>query len=251
MGALHQGHASLLARARADCRTVVLSIFVNPTQFGPGEDLTKYPRQEASDLQLAESIGADIAFIPTVEEMYRRDDVVVRVSGPSQLWEGASRPGHFDGVATIVSKLFLAVGPCLAYFGLKDLQQCAVVRALVEGLGFPVQLVLCETVREPSGLALSSRNAYLSDQDRLDAAELFRVLCATAKCLRLNDGRNKIDICLQDSEIVLKKYGFDLDYFEVVEPNSMKPSEEVHALDRIIVAAKWKGVRLIDNVPVT
>src|SRR5579885_3358299 len=151
MGAFHAGHLALMQDARKDCETLVVSLFVNPTQFGPNEDFTKYPRDEAKDASLAESSGVDILFAPDVQEMYRGDQTVVSVPGVSERWEGAHRPGHFDGVATVVCKLFHIVGPDFAVFGLKDLQQCAVIRKMVEDLDMPIRLRLLPTIRESDG----------------------------------------------------------------------------------------------------
>lgn len=251
MGALHAGHASLLKRARAERQCVVLSIFVNPTQFGPSEDLSKYPRPLDADLAVAKADGVDVVFLPSVEEMYKRQDVVVHVEGPGQQWEGAFRPGHFDGVATVVAKLFLAVGTCRAYFGLKDLQQCAVVRALVEGLGIPVELVFCETVRETNGLAMSSRNAYLSLEDRDGAAQIYQFLSQLSSRIKIGYDISQIDICLSQTKQQLQDAGFQVDYLALVDPSSMASSTVASDSDRIIVAVRWKGVRLIDNVPIT
>jgi len=251
MGALHSGHASLLERARAECGAVVLSIFLNPTQFGPKEDLSKYPRNIDADLRLAKTCGVDVVFLPSTQEMYKRQDVVVHVAGPSTRWEGEFRPAHFDGVATIVTKLFSAIGTCKAYFGLKDLQQCAVVKALVEGLDLPVSLVFCETVREHSGLAMSSRNAYLSPEQQDGATSIYRCLTETAERVQGSDNVEKTDMCLQQAKIQLENKGFKLDYLALVDRDTMEPCPVATPSSHIIVAARWHGVRLIDNIAIT
>ncbi len=182
MGALHDGHLSLIARARAECDAVAVSIFVNPLQFGDPEDIAHYPRTLERDLRACEAAGASVVFVPTVAEMYptwpEPPATTVSVHGVSESWEGASRPGHFDGVATVVAKLFAIAGPCRAYFGLKDFQQLAVVRAMATELALPVELVGCPIVREEDGLAMSSRNVRLSDTERAAATVLARALAA-------------------------------------------------------------------------
>ncbi len=180
MGALHEGHLSLMRQAKAECGFCVASIFVNPTQFGPNEDFNKYPRDEARDFELAESAGVDAVFCPTVEEVYSGSCTTVRVSGVADRWEGPLRPGHFEGVATVVHKLFGMVRPQVAYFGLKDFQQCRVIAKMVSDLYLPVELVFCETIREPDGLAMSSRNRYLSPEERVIAPKIYEVLRGVA-----------------------------------------------------------------------
>jgi len=182
MGALHQGHTSLLERARAECDVVAVSIFVNPLQFGDPEDIARYPRTLERDLRVCADAGADVVFVPSVEEMYpswpSAPSTTVSVRGVSDAWEGASRPGHFDGVATVVAKLFTTAGPCRAYFGLKDFQQLAVVRRMARELSLPVEVIGCPIVREPDGLALSSRNVRLSATERRAATALSQALAA-------------------------------------------------------------------------
>jgi pantoate--beta-alanine ligase len=176
MGALHEGHAALVRKALAECDTCVLSIFVNPLQFGPKEDFDRYPRPLETDLSLAKGWGVHWAFVPDVQEMYSGRETTIRVAGLSEMWEGADRPGHFEGVATIVAKLFHLAAPDIAYFGLKDYQQCAVIRRMVNDLNFRLDLSFVETVRESDGLALSSRNAYLDSEERRVAPLLFQAL---------------------------------------------------------------------------
>jgi pantoate--beta-alanine ligase len=173
LGYMHEGHVSLVERARSECASVVASIFVNPTQFGPGEDFTRYPRDEARDLAMLEQAGTDLVILPTVEEMYPFGDAtVVRVAELSEVLEGKRRPGHFDGVATVVAKLFNIVQPDRAYFGRKDAQQVLIIERMVRDLQYPVTIVRCPTVREPDGLACSSRNVYLTPEQRAQAGAL-------------------------------------------------------------------------------
>jgi pantoate--beta-alanine ligase len=188
MGALHAGHASLVSRARDECASVAASIFVNPAQFGPAEDLAKYPRTLEKDLALLESLGTDLVWTPSPSEVYPEGfQSWVSVDEVSRPLEGASRPGHFRGVATVVAKLFLAFGPDRAYFGRKDAQQLAVIRRMARDLAFPIEVVGCPTVREPDGLAMSSRNANLSPAERAAAPVLFRALLAARDANDAND----------------------------------------------------------------
>ena len=192
MGFLHEGHLSLVRRARKECASVVVSIFVNPTQFGPNEDLATYPRDLDRDLALLEAAGADLVWTPTVEVMYPAGfQTHVEVESVSRGLEGERRPGHFRGVATVVAKLFAAVQPQLAYFGQKDAQQTVVIRQMARDLSFPVEVVICPIVREPDGLALSSRNTYLHDDERVAATVLYRALTAA---------RDAFDLGSRDAE---------------------------------------------------
>ena len=192
MGFLHEGHLSLVRRAREECASVVVSIFVNPTQFGPNEDLATYPRDLDRDLALLEAAGADLVWTPTVEVMYPAGfQTHVEVESVSRGLEGERRPGHFRGVATVVAKLFAAVQPQLAYFGQKDAQQTVVIRQMASDLSFPVEVVICPIVREPDGLALSSRNTYLHDDERVAATVLYRALTAA---------RDAFDLGSRDAE---------------------------------------------------
>jgi pantoate--beta-alanine ligase len=223
MGALHEGHASLIRRAAAECDVTAVTVFVNPLQFGPNEDLAAYPRDLEADVAVAAAAGAGVLFAPPVDDMYPQPPAVtVHVAGEDML-EGAARPGHFDGVATVVAKLFNLAGPCRAYFGEKDWQQLRVVRRLVADLSFPVEVVACPTVREPDGLALSSRNVRLSPQERRAAAVLYRALMAYP-------ARDMADVVAEEPLATL-------DYAEVLP-------------DRLVIAARIGGVRLIDNVSV-
>ncbi|MHB8513077.1 MAG: pantoate--beta-alanine ligase [Actinomycetota bacterium] len=248
MGFLHEGHASLIRRARAECDAVVVSIFVNPLQFGPAEDLSAYPRDLARDLSLCEAEGSDYVFHPTVEQMYPRQPVVSVSSG--HLGEklcGRSRPGHFDGVATVVAKLFGIVGPCRAYFGRKDAQQLAVIRNLVDDLDIPAELVGCDTIREPDGLAMSSRNTYLSHEERGAAAVLFKALDeAAARIAKGEKDGGRIAGLL--GERVSSEPLAKLDYAACVDPVSMTDVERVEGEVLLAVAAWFGKARLIDNV---
>ncbi|MEJ5170058.1 MAG: pantoate--beta-alanine ligase [Fimbriimonadales bacterium] len=247
MGALHEGHLSLLRAAREECQTVVASIFVNPTQFGPNEDFQRYPRHEQRDLELCEAAGVDAVFVPTVETMYPRRTTVVAVRGVTERWEGAFRPGHFDGVTTVVAKLFHIVQPDIAYFGLKDLQQCAVIQRMVEDLNFAVRLRFCETVRESDGLAMSSRNQYLNPEERKKAASLFRRLC---ECRDEAIAGSPLSVCLDRARVGLESDGFAVDYVAWVDPSTMEPVERLQTDSRLIAAVRLGSVRLIDNIGV-
>ncbi len=248
MGALHRGHASLLDQCRTECETVVLSIYVNPLQFGPKEDFSKYPRPIQADLEVAERAGTDVVFAPDGADLTGGMLTKVTVSGVSELFEGAMRPGHFDGVATIVCKLLNIVRPDVAYFGLKDLQQCAVVRQAVADLGIATRLELCETVREESGLALSSRNEYLDKRQRKDAALLYRTLCLVAEQLRAG---NEKEPSFRDALATLTEAGFDTEYLDLVDPRTMKPVSVASPGSRLVIASRYCNVRLIDNILVT
>ena len=251
MGALHEGHLSLARRARAECASVALSIFVNPAQFGPHEDLSRYPRPIERDLQLAKHAGVDLVFNPPVEEVYPPGfTTYVDVGEVSRRWEGEHRPGHFRGVATVVTKLFTIVAPQRAYFGQKDFQQLAVVRRLVADLNLPVEVAGCETVREPDGLALSSRNVYLTEEQRPYATALHAALQAGRR--RLAAAETSAPAVREAMErVLLDTPGVKVDYVAVVDPDTLEPLERnepgrtrVHGL----IAARLGPVRLIDNM---
>lgn len=246
MGALHEGHLSLVRAARQEKKSVIVSIFVNPTQFGPTEDYSRYPRQLDQDLSLCLAEGVDAVFCPNPEEMYPLGTVSVNVRGVSERWEGQFRPGHFSGVATVVAKLFIMVSPSAAYFGLKDFQQCAVVQALVRDMGFPIELRLLETVRESDGLALSSRNTYLSPKAREAAPQIYREISCLAQQLRCYSGRQS-DL-VNEAKLQLERSGFEVDYLVVVDGETLEPTESFVPGSRILVCARLDGVRLLDNV---
>ena len=246
MGALHEGHVSLLRAARKDDDVVILSIYVNPLQFGAGEDLAAYPRDEAGDLALAESAGVDLAFLPSTAEMFSpARSTFVSIGEVSEPLEGAARPGHFDGVATVVAKLFNLVQPDRAYFGQKDAQQVAVIKTMVRDLSFPVDVVVCPTVRESDGLAMSSRNAYLSPADRAIATTLWQALQAGREAAA--DGA-PWEIAEKAMESVVGRVeGIELEYARAVDPTSFgSPSQHSAAL--LVIAARVGRARLIDNL---
>jgi pantoate--beta-alanine ligase len=251
MGFLHQGHLSLLRAARAECDLVVMSLFVNPTQFGPGEDLDRYPRDEQRDLALAREAGADLVWAPDVEEVYPSDfSTAVEVAGRlTEVLDGdPSRrgPGHFRGVTTIVAKLFNVVGPDVAYFGQKDAQQAAVIRRMVRDLDFPLRVEVLPTVREDDGLAMSSRNAYLDPADRERATALSRALAAVE---REALGAGSLAAALEAGRRILAEAGVEPEYLEARDAESLDPVAELGGRPVLVaVAAPVGAARLIDNV---
>jgi pantoate--beta-alanine ligase len=249
MGALHEGHASLVRRARDERDIVVASIFVNPMQFDDPADLAGYRRDEERDLSVLRDLGVDLAFVPGVEEMYPRGEPEVTVDpGPlGDRFEGESRPGHFRGVATVVAKLFHAVGRCAAYFGEKDAQQLAVIRAMVRGLGFPVELVACPTIREPDGLAMSSRNGRLSPEQREAAGCLFLALSEAAELARGGERDTARLVAAMAREVGATPQA-RLDYAAVVDDETFEDVATVAGPARALVAARFGDVRLIDNL---
>jgi len=247
MGALHEGHLSLVRRARKECGFVVVSIFVNPLQFAPGEDFARYPRRLDQDGELLAQSGADLLYAPDAESFYPPGfSTYVEVEGVTEGGEGAARPGHFRGVATVVARLFHQVAPDTAYFGRKDLQQAAVIRRMTRDLEFPLTISVLDTVREPDGLALSSRNAYLSPEERASAAALPRALFAAAKRARAgaSDGR----ALEQETRRELEAAGLTVDYVELVHPDSMARADRVAAGLALAAAVRVGKTRLIDNV---
>jgi pantoate--beta-alanine ligase len=251
MGYLHEGHASLMAQARADCEVVLASIFVNPLQFGPSEDLAAYPRDLARDMELAGRMGVDVVFVPPVEEMYPEPMVTtVSVAGLSAAWEGASRPSHFAGVATVVAKLFSIVGPCRAYFGEKDFQQLAVIRRMVRDLSMPVDVVGCPTVREVDGLAMSSRNSYLSPDERAAAPVVHTALQSGAAAILAGE-RDPAAVRDLMAAIIEAEPLARLDYAAVVDADSLAVPDVLYGNLRLLAAVGFGRARLIDNVGVT
>ena len=250
MGALHRGHLALVEAARRHCERVVASLFVNPTQFGPREDFAAYPRSEAADLAKFSEAGVDLVFAPTVEEMYPAGFVTtVRVAGIGDDLEGAHRPGHFDGVATVVSKLLLQCLPDVACFGEKDYQQLLVVRRMARDLDLPVRIEGVATVREPDGLALSSRNVYLSPEERRVAALLYRVLNDTVAALAA--APDNVAARMQNGLAALRQAGFAPDYLELRDAADLSPMSRLDRGARLLAAAHLGRTRLIDNVAVT
>jgi pantoate--beta-alanine ligase len=248
MGALHDGHLSLVRAAKEQCSGVAVSIFVNPTQFGPSEDLTKYPRQFERDCELLEKEGIEILFAPSVEEIYPGGEVTwVSVEGLSEKLDGRSRPGHFRGVTTIVAKLFHILEPDAAFFGQKDAAQLAVIRRMVVDLNFPVEIIACPIVREPDGLAMSSRNAYLNREERVRALVLQRALLAVRRQFDAGE-RCAGKLISAGQEVVAREPNVRLDYFEVVDPDTLDPVEQIAQKTLVAVAAYVGSTRLLDNI---
>ncbi|MER3405544.1 MAG: pantoate--beta-alanine ligase, partial [Chloroflexota bacterium] len=248
MGYLHEGHLSLARRARQECAFVVMSIFVNPTQFGPHEDFDRYPRDLPRDIRLAEQAGVDLIFAPPVEEMYPPSfSTYVEVEGVTARWEGERRPGHFRGVATVVLKLFNQVQPDRAYFGEKDYQQLQVVKKMVRDLDLPIEVIGCPIVREYDGLAMSSRNVYLSPEQRGAATVLYRALRRGQELAA--QGEREVARLLKGMRAVLNREPLvQEDYLAIVDPTSLEPLERVAGPARILIAGRIGGVRLIDNM---
>ena len=248
MGALHDGHLSLIRAAKAQCDQVAVSLFVNPLQFGPREDLTRYPRDFARDRELLENEDVDFLFAPGVEEMYPAEAVTyVTVEGLSDKLCGRSRPGHFRGVTTVVSKLLNIVEPDLAFFGQKDAAQVAIVRRMVRDLNVPVQIVTCPIKREADGLAMSSRNAYLDPQQRKSAPILYRSLVEVQKTFE--QGEHKTDrLIAAGKRAFAEDPAMRLDYLEIVDPETLDPVEVVSGRALVAIAAFLGNTRLIDNV---
>ena len=248
MGFLHEGHLSLMRTARQECDVVVASIFVNPTQFGPNEDLDRYPRDAEGDRKKCESAGVDVLFIPTAAEMYpEKPTVFVTVEGISNILEGAIRPGHFRGVATVVAKLFAIVKPHKVYFGQKDFQQCAVIKRMVKGLNMDVEVVALPTVREADGLAMSSRNSYLNRDERRSAAILFRALTAARDLFEAGAAepeklKNKTRAVIQGEPGVI------IDYVEIADPESLLTPTTASRGTVLLAAVRVGRTRLIDNL---
>jgi len=248
MGYLHEGHLSLVRRARAENDRVAVSIFVNPTQFGPHEDYARYPRDLERDLRLLEPLGVDLVFVPSVEEMYPPGfQTWVIVEEVSRPLEGASRPGHFRGVATVVAKLFNILRPDRAYFGQKDAQQTVVIRRMVQDLNIPVEIVICPTVREPDGLAMSSRNTYLNPEERRAATVLFRALQA-AKARYEAGERDAERLREAMREVIRAEPLARIDYVSVAHPETLQELERVEGPALLSLAVYIGTTRLIDNL---
>jgi pantoate--beta-alanine ligase len=250
MGALHDGHIALVERARREADRTLVSVFVNPTQFAATEDLSRYPRTEEADLRRLEVAQADLVFIPSPEEMYPPGfSTTVSLSGPAKAGlEDVFRPSHFDGVATVVAKLFTQSGADLAVFGEKDYQQLLVVRQMARDLDLGTRVVGHETVREADGLALSSRNRFLSAQERLEAPLLHRTLTACANRIRASQ---HVSVALAESREVIGRAGFKLDYLEARDAQTLQPLEDQPDGEvRLLVAARIGTTRLIDNIAV-
>jgi pantoate--beta-alanine ligase len=251
MGYLHDGHTSLMRQARAETDVVVASIFVNPLQFGAGEDLDAYPRDLGRDSNLAEAAGVDLLFTPGADEMYPTPMLTaVSVAQVSEPLEGTNRPTHFAGVATVVAKLFAIVGPCRAYFGDKDFQQVAVVRRMAHDLSFPVEVVGCPTIREIDGLALSSRNSYLTAHEREAAPIVYRALRAGVANILAGE-RDPGAVRTLMAQIIDAEPLAQLDYAEVVDADSFGTPDPLGGNLRLLAAVRFGRARLIDNVGVT
>jgi pantoate--beta-alanine ligase len=251
MGYLHDGHLSLMRQARAETDVVVASIFVNPLQFGAGEDLDAYPRDLDRDARLADAAGVDVLFVPGTDEMYPAPMLTtVSVAQVSEPLEGAARPQHFAGVATVVAKLFAIVGPCRAYFGEKDFQQLAVIRRMAADLSFSVEVVGCPTVRELDGLALSSRNGYLTADEREAAPVVYRALRAGVASILAGE-RDPAVVRTLMAGIIEAEPLAQLDYAEVVDADSFRTPDPIAGNLRLLAAVRFGRARLIDNVGVT
>ena len=246
MGALHLGHLALMDHAATMCDNVIASIFVNPTQFGPNEDYSRYPRQEEQDCKLLEQHGVGCVYIPSPEDVYPKGFATsVSVSGITDSLCGASRPGHFTGVATIVTKLLMRVMPDIAVFGEKDYQQLCVIKQLVRDLDIPVRIIGSPTVREPDGLAMSSRNTYLTQEERAIAPGLYTVLKEVAATIRLDE------TAAEQGKTALLNLGFkEVEYLELCDAETLVPNPSEDRPARLLAAVKLGNVRLIDNVSV-
>jgi len=248
MGALHEGHLSLVRAAKSACDVVAVSIFVNPLQFGPTEDLAKYPRTFERDTGLLEKEAVDILFVPTAAEMYPKEAVTyVTVEGLSEKLCGRSRPGHFRGVTTVVAKLFHIVEPDKAFFGQKDAAQFAIIRRMVQDLNLPIEIVVCPVVREPDGLAMSSRNAYLKPLERKSALVLYRSLMEIKN--RFDHGeRTAANLIAAGKQLLSKEAGVRPDYLEIVDPSTLEPITSLNKPALVAAAAVVGTTRLIDNI---
>jgi pantoate--beta-alanine ligase len=248
MGALHVGHVSLIEAARHDCDFVVVSIFVNPTQFGPGEDFEKYPRPLEADLKICRKAGVDAVFAPAPEVMYPGENLTwVTVEKLTEPLCGRSRPGHFRGVTTVCAKLFNIVGPDVAYFGQKDAQQAITIKRMVHDLNMPLKIVVCPTVREPSGLAVSSRNQYLSEQKKKDAAKIFQSLekCREMIAAGVTDPRQVI---VEMRNVLKQVPSIEIEYVSIVDAETLETIEEIGGRVLVAVAVRLGSTRLIDNI---
>ncbi len=251
MGALHDGHRALIRAARLRCDALVVSIFVNPTQFGPREDFTTYPRSIAHDRAMCGQAGVDVCFEPTAEVMYPEGfQTIVTLPAIARRWEGETRPHHFSGVATIVAKLFGIVRPQIALFGQKDFQQSALIRQLVMDLNLGVEIVVHPTVREPDGLAMSSRNVYLSQDERKRAVTLYRALLVGAKAIRIGvtDGK---EVQMAMVQVIKGEPAMTIDYLAVCDPHTLEPLSAMTSRMVLLGAARLGPVRLIDNILLT
>jgi pantoate--beta-alanine ligase len=248
MGALHIGHISLIEAARKKCDFVVVSIFVNPTQFGPGEDFERYPRPIEKDLEMCENAGVDVVFTPPVEQMYPSKNITwVNVEKITEPLCGRSRPGHFRGVSTVCTKLFNIVAPDIAFFGQKDAQQVAVIQAMVQDLNMPLEIVVCPTVREPDGLAISSRNQYLGKQERADAVYVYKSL---KKCREMFESgiTETSKIIAEMKKVLHQKPSIEIEYINIVDAKTLEDINKIEGKTLVAVAVRLGRTRLIDNI---
>ena len=248
MGALHIGHISLIEAAVKQCDFVVVSIFVNPTQFGPGEDLEKYPRPLDADLKICEKHNVDLVFNPTAEEMYSQENVTwVTVEKLTEPLCGRSRPDHFRGVATVCAKLFNIIGPDIAFFGQKDAQQAVVIKRMIADLNMPLEIVVCATIREPDGLAVSSRNQYLSAQQRKDAAIIYKSL---QKCRQMIEAgaRDPKKVAAEMRRILTRVPSIEIEYIDIVDAETLEQIDPIAGRVLAVVAVRLGPARLIDNI---
>lgn len=249
MGALHDGHLALIKRAREETECVVVSIFVNPLQFCPNEDYDKYPRRLEEDLRLCENSGVDLVFSPSVEEIYPREQLtIVSVRKLTETLCGRSRPGHFDGVTTVVTKLFNIVQPDIAYFGQKDAQQAVVIKRMVEDLNFPIEIVVVPTVRDEYGLALSSRNEYLSPEEKIQARSIYMALKTAEE--KIKEGEKDAHVIIDTMRQIIESAGpFRIDYISIVELETLQEVDRIDSLPVMVAVAVYIGkARLIDNI---
>ncbi|HLE41169.1 MAG TPA: pantoate--beta-alanine ligase [Nitrospirota bacterium] len=248
MGFLHEGHLSLIRKARKECDVIVVSVFVNPAQFAPNEDFQRYPRDVEGDRKKCDSAGVDVLFMPSAADMYPKDAVVyVTVDGLSDILEGAVRPGHFRGVATVVAKLFNIVKPHAAFFGQKDFQQCVVIKRMVKGLNMDVDIIVFPTIREQDGLAMSSRNSYLNADEQRAAGSLYSALTAGEALVKSGE-RDPVKLKDAMRAVLVKEKGMMIDYIEIAEPQSLAPLVKVEARAVMLIAVRLGRTRLIDNI---
>ncbi len=249
MGALHEGHLSLVRQCEYENDITVASIFVNPAQFGPGEDLEKYPRDNEGDLQKLSSLNVDAVFMPEIDEVYPEEtSIAVNVGSIGQVLCGISRSGHFSGVATVVAKLFNIVMPDRAYFGQKDFQQTVVIKKMVKELNFNIEVIVCPVFREKDGLAMSSRNSYLNNKERKAAAVLYRSLKDAEELILKKNINHSDDVKANLEKIIKAEPLADIDYFEIVDPETLEPMQEISLPAATCLAVTIGNTRLIDNI---
>ncbi len=248
MGALHRGHISLIKKAVEDCEYVVVSVFVNPTQFGPGEDYKTYPRQIENDIKILQEEKIDVLFLPTPEEMYPKNfETWINVENLSEKFEGKFRPGHFKGVCTVVAKLFHIIQPDQAYFGWKDAQQLIIIKKMVKDLNMPVDIIGMPTLRDNDGMALSSRNIYLSPEGRRKALCLYNSLHKMFKMVKYL-GINDADVLLEEGQKIILKEKVNIDYLECVSLLTLEPVKKIKKGTGILGAIRIENIRLLDNM---